>query len=137
MMNAEELLNKAIEILAGGSNWVKYDNAVDVDGKFCPIHSKKAVKWDIYGALRRAHYESGNRSWKPFHEAYETAKKNIPQSFRNRDIEDWNDFGDFKSAISILTGGAIPPDIPDEIIQVIGTEDGFIFFTDSQALLLV
>ena len=74
--------------------------------------SPRAVKWDIFGALKKAHYESGNESWEEFHIAYNSAKNNIPDDFHNRDIEDWNDYGDFASAISIYSGKGILPKPP-------------------------
>lgn len=111
-MDAKALLARAIAILDGGAKWVKYRNAVDVKGNPVPIMSPRAVAWDIFGALKKAHYESGNESWEEFHIAYNSAKKNIPEDFHNRDIEDWNDYGDFASAISIYSGKGIPPKPP-------------------------
>lgn len=111
-MDAKALLARAIAILDGGAKWVKYRNAVDVKGNPVPIMSPRAVAWDIFGALKKAHYESGNESWEEFHIAYNSAKNNIPDDFHNRDIEDWNDYGDFASAISIYSGKGILPKPP-------------------------
>lgn len=111
-MDAKALLARAIAILDGGAKWVKYRNAVDVKGNPVPIMSPRAVAWDIFGALKKAHYESGNESWEEYHIAYNSAKNNIPEDFRNRDIEDWNDYGDFASAISIYSGKGILPKPP-------------------------
>lgn len=111
-MDAKALLARAIAILDGGAKWVKYRNAVDVKGNPVPIMSPRAVAWDIFGALKKAHYESGNDSWEEYHIAYKSAKDNIPDDFRNRDIEDWNDYGDFASAISIYSGKGILPKPP-------------------------
>lgn len=111
-MDAKALLARAIAILDGGAKWVKYRNAVDVKGNPVPIMSSRAVAWDIFGALKKAHYESGNDSWEEYHIAYNSAKNNIPEDFRNRDIEDWNDYGDFASAISIYSGKGILPKPP-------------------------
>nr|DAV92122.1 MAG TPA: hypothetical protein [Caudoviricetes sp.] len=111
-MDAKALLARAIAILSGGVNWVKYRNAVDDKGRPVPIMSPRAVKWDIFGALKKAHYESGNESWEEFHIAYNSAKNNIPDDFHNRDIEDWSDYGDFASAISIYSGKGILPKPP-------------------------
>ena len=112
-MDAKALLARAIAILSGGAKWVKYRNAVDEKGRPVPIMSPRAVKWDIFGALKKAHYESGNESWEEFHIAYNSAKNNIPDDFHNRDIEDWNDYGDFASAISIYSGKGILPKPPN------------------------
>ena len=111
-MDAKALLARAIAILDGGAKWVKYRNAVDVKGNPVPIMSPRAVAWDIFGALKKAHYESGNDSWEEYHIAYNSAKNNIPEDFRNRDIGDWNDYGDFASAISIYSGKGILPKPP-------------------------
>lgn len=111
-MDAKALLARAIAILDGGAKWVKYRNAVDVKGNPVPIMSLRAVAWDIFGALKKAHYESGNESWEEYHIAYNSAKNNIPDDFHNRDIEDWNDYGDFASAISIYSGKGILPKPP-------------------------
>lgn len=111
-MDAKALLARAIAILDGGAKWVKYRNAVDVKGNPVPIMSPRAVAWDIFGALKKAHYESGNDSWEEYHIAYNSAKNNIPEDFRNMDIEDWNDYGDFASAISIYSGKGILPKPP-------------------------
>lgn len=111
-MDAKALLARAIAILDGGAKWVKYRNAVDVKGNPVPIMSPRAVAWDIFGALKKAHYESGNESWEEYHIAYNSAKNNIPEDFRNRDIEDWNDYSDFASAISIYSGKGILPKPP-------------------------
>lgn len=132
-MNAKELLARALDILDKGSAWVKFDNAVDDNDKFSPIHNKQSVKWDIYGALRKAHEESGNLNWREWQIAYEVAKKAIPPSFRNRDIEDWNDIGDFKTAISVyLEAGNLPDPDPDIEILVLGDELGQMFTTEDQ-----
>lgn len=111
-MDAKALLARAIAILDGGAKWVKYRNAVDAKGNPVPIMSPRAVAWDIFGALKKAHYESGNDSWEEYHIAYNSAKNNIPEDFHNRDIEDWNDYGDFASAISIYSGKGILPKPP-------------------------
>lgn len=111
-MDAKALLARAIAILDGGAKWVKYRNAVDAKGNPVPIMSPRAVAWDIFGALKKAHYESGNVSWEEYHIAYNSAKNNIPDDFHNRDIEDWNDYGDFASAISIYSGKGILPKPP-------------------------
>lgn len=111
-MDAKALLARAIAILDGGAKWVKYRNAVDAKGNPVPIMSPRAVAWDIFGALKKAHYESGNVSWEEYHIAYNSAKNNIPEDFHNRDIEDWNDYGDFASAISIYSGKGILPKPP-------------------------
>lgn len=137
-MNANEILGRAVEILDSGNRWVKYNNAVDKDGKFCSIFSPSAVKWDIQGALLLAHFESGVRDFTEYHKAYEMARDNIPTSFRNRDIEDWNDFGDFDSAVSVLKGAGIPPVNPPEetVITVLGSELGFMFATEDNKTLI-
>lgn len=132
-MNAKELLQRAVEILDKGSAWVKFDNAVDANDKFSPILNSKSMKWDIYGALRKAQEESGNRDWREWQIAYDVAKKAIPASFRNRDIEDWNDIGDFKAAISVyLEAGNLPDPDPDIEILVLGDETGRMFTTEDQ-----
>lgn len=128
-MDAKALLARAIAILDGGAKWVKYRNAVDAKGNPVPIMSPRAVAWDIFGALKKAHYESGNDSWEEYHIAYNSAKNNIPEDFRNRDIEDWNDYGDFASAISIYSGkGILPkppkpnPNPPTTVDEVLGSK---------------
>ena len=136
MLDAKGLLARAVEILQGGSSWVKYDNAVDGEGKFSPIHNKNSVKWDIYAALRKAHEESGNPTWKEWQEAYKMAKDAIPQSFRNRDIEDWNDYGDFAAAIGIL-GGVAGPNQPEPTVGVLGTHSGDLIVFSGDVLIAV
>lgn len=146
MATANELLASAAAIVASAATWVKYDNATNGSGRFVPIGNQNAEKFDVYGALLKAHWESGNTSWVEFHEAYDVARSRIPADFRNRDIEDWNDWGTFENAIHVLTGGGnIPtpppkpkpkPD-PEIIVTVLGTENNEVVVFDGNVVIQI
>lgn len=141
-MDAEQLLARAVTILGGGTNWTKFANARDINDLWCPVMSTRAVKWDIFGALFKAHAETGEKNWREYQKAYDIARSRIPLSWRrlrkgNEDLEHWNDYGDYASAVSVLggDGGSVTPQPqPTKIENVLGERDGTLF-TDSKDVL--
>lgn len=101
-MSAETLLTDAFAILANGAAWTKGANARDVDGKPVPILSAAAVKWDAFGALHKALYAGGTPIFRDFHGAYGIMKSRIPNTFKSRDIETWNDYVSTFAEVSVL-----------------------------------
>lgn len=90
-MSAETLLIDAKAILANGAAWTRGANARNADGKPVPILSADAVTWDVFGALQKALYAGGSPVLRDFHAAYAIMRSRIPNTFKSRDIETWND----------------------------------------------
>ena len=90
-MSAQTLIAAASAILAGGSAWTQHANAKNAAGKFVPTMSADAVAWDVFGALQKAHYDSGNPSFADYNDAYRLMKSRIPATARSRDMEAFND----------------------------------------------
>lgn len=101
-MSAETLLSDAFAILANGAAWTKGANARDANGKPVPILSATAVKWDAFGALHKALYAGGNPILRDFHAAYGHMRSRIPNTFKSRDIEAWNDACPAFSDVGVL-----------------------------------
>lgn len=101
-MSAETLLTDAFAILANGAAWTKGANARDANGKPVPILSAAAVKWDVFGALHKALYAGGNPIMRDFHAAYGIMRSRIPNTFKSRDIETWNDASATFAEVSVL-----------------------------------
>lgn len=122
-MSAESLLADAAALLANGSSWGQGANARNAAGKAVPILSSEAVTWDVFGALQKAHYNSGLETFRDFHAAYAEMKRAIPPGFRNRDIESYNDFAQSFEEITVLFGAALPGGATI-YISAIATEGG-------------
>ena len=90
-MSAQTLIAAASAILAGGAAWTQGANARNADGKPVPILSADAVTWDVFGALQKALYAGGTPVLRDFHAAYAIMRSRIPNTFKSRDIEKWND----------------------------------------------
>lgn len=90
-MSAQTLIAAANAILAGGSAWAQRANAKNAAGKFVPILSADAVAWDVFGALRKAHHDSGNQTYADYNAAYTLMMSRIPVTARSRDMEAFND----------------------------------------------
>ena len=101
-MSAETLLTDAEAILANGAAWTQGANARNADGKSVPILSADAVEWDVFGALQKALYADGTPVLRDFREAYAIMRSRIPDTFKSRDIETWNDSVSTFAEVSVL-----------------------------------
>lgn len=94
-------LAKIKTILAGGANWCKRANAVDSNGKPVSIHHHSAVKWDIYGALKKATFSDD--TFAEFYVTYNYIKNKIPPSYKSRDIEAYNDDANWAQILELIS----------------------------------
>jgi hypothetical protein len=90
-MSAATLKAAALAILNSGNAWCKGCGARDVNGLPCPPLSSRAVKWDVEGALLKAQHNSVEPNWSSYHSVYGTLRSKIPGSFKNSDVESYND----------------------------------------------
>jgi hypothetical protein len=100
-MSAATLKAAALAILASGNAWCKGCCARDVNGLPCPPLSSRAVAWDVEGALLKAQHDSSETNWTNYHSVYGTLRSKIPGSYKNTDVESYND-GVAWSAIAAL-----------------------------------
>lgn len=101
-MTMDDLKAEMLIILGSGANWCKRSNARDSLENPCPIGAETAVKWDIFGALLKAHWNLQATDFKAYHDQYERMKANIPQDYKNRDIESFNDDTDWNGILKLL-----------------------------------
>lgn len=101
-MSVAALRAEMLSILAGGAAWCQKTNAEDATGKPCPIGNGSAVKWDVFGALLEAKRNLNLPTWQEYHELYDYMESKIPSTYRNRDIESYNDDTDFAGILAII-----------------------------------
>lgn len=100
-MTPAELKSAALTLLDGGDAWCKRANAQLASGLPCSPLSAAAVKWDLFGAIRKA-YE-GETDYTSYHLVLKDFTDGIPPSHYNRDIESWNDVAVWNDIEGILT----------------------------------
>lgn len=101
MATVAETKAAILSSLAGGSNWIKGANARDINDLPCPPLSGEAVKWDIYGALLVATKDEPNYTLR--NDTYFALRDAIPEDYKNRDIESYNDFATWSQLSAILS----------------------------------
>lgn len=102
-MSIETIKADILNILgANGVNWCKGSCAVDSEGITCAIRSINAKKWDVFGALVLANGD--NKNFGDYHAVYNYLRSNIPVTYKNSDIESYNDDTDFNGILSLITG---------------------------------
>lgn len=128
-----QILDDAGAILACGSAWCKKNNAVDENNKPIPIFSPLAKKYDIYGACVLAHRRSGETHFGSLQYIFKYLKNCIPDTYKSKDIEAYNDDIDWKKVEEILqiTSCAV------SYTRVRATDDGSIRITDDGKVLSI
>lgn len=101
-MTIDELRAEMLSILGNGANWCKGSNARKADNTPCPIGNPSAAQWDIYGALWLANYNLDAPDWSTFHELYERMSNNLPHTYKNKDIESYNDDVEWAELLPII-----------------------------------
>ncbi len=101
-MSVAALKAEMISILGGGANWCQHANAQNSNGEPCPIGNGDAIKWDIFGALLQAKRNLDLPTWQEYHELYNEMESKIPSTYRNRDIESYNDDTDFTGVLALI-----------------------------------
>ena len=101
-MSVAALKAEMITILAGGANWCQKANALNSNGRPCPIGNLDAIKWDIFGALLQAKRNLDLPTWLEYHILYEEMRSRIPPTYKNQDIESYNDDTDFAGILALI-----------------------------------
>ena len=103
-MSATDLITQVKTILATEAKWCKGANARDAAGIYCGAGNPNAVAFDIYGALQKASLEADAPNYRDMNEAYILLRDAIPATYKNRDIESWNDDATFADVQALLNG---------------------------------
>lgn len=98
-MNHTDLVSAILTLLNGGNAWCKGANARDSSGRPCSPLSPNAVQWDFMGALIKS-YE-GVSDYTEYHKVLSDLTANIPLSYKNRDIESFNDDAEWGDLVSL------------------------------------
>ena len=90
-MTAATLKAATLAILGDGASWTQGALARKADGKPCSPFHQDAVEWDVMGALIKAQLESTEPNYASYQLVYDDLRGNIPGSYKNQDIESYND----------------------------------------------
>lgn len=119
MATAAEVIAAAQALIGTESDWCSRANARDSAGLPCSIFSPNAVRFDVYGSILKAldDLSEGNVV---FHEVYGILRSNIPEDFKNRDIESYNDESSYALAYALFGGPVevtfLATDDSDEVV---------------------
>jgi hypothetical protein len=94
------VLLSMLQLLQGGNAWTKHANARDSFEMPVPILSDDAIKWDLFGAIVRV--LGPDRPFALYQSVYDYIRTQIPQDYKSRDMEAWNDDIEWVIVESIL-----------------------------------
>ena len=99
-MSAQQILSGAAAIINAESKWTTKAIARKADGTPCGPLSTFAVRWDIYGAMRKAHADL-NLPLSDLHAAMDILREKFVT--RNKDVDYFNDRNTYAACITLLT----------------------------------
>lgn len=97
-MSAEDLKNEIISLINSG--WTQGANARNAEGLPVPARNPDAVEWDIMGAIIKA--TEGFTDFTSYHEVLRELTDNIPEDYKSRDLEAYNDDAELSDILDLL-----------------------------------
>lgn len=99
-MSAAQVLSGAASIIDLESKWTTKAIARKADGTPCGPLSTQAMRWDIYGAMRKALHDQ-SLPLSDLHEAMDILREKF--TTRNKDVDYFNDRNTYAACITLLT----------------------------------